>query len=223
MSLTRRQQEILELIRHHLGETGYPPTRAEIASAFGFRSVNAAEEHLRALERQGAIQLQRGASRGIRLLPPFGTEEGLALVGRVAAGSPILALEHIEGYVRIDPSHFSPRADYLLRVQGESMRDAGILDRDLLAVHRTPVAENGQILVARLGEEVTVKRLRRLGHWRHRVELHAENPAFEPIILDLRSQELVIEGIGVGVLRSGLDKPGGGPGRPPEAQRLSLR
>ncbi len=208
MPLTPRQIEILELIRRHLGETGYPPTRAEIAAAFGFRSVNAAEEHLRALERQGAIKLQRGTSRGIRLLPPYAVAEGLALVGRVAAGSPILALEHIEGHVRMDPNRFRPRADYLLRVRGESMRDAGILDGDLLAVHQTPVAENGQIVVARLDEEVTVKRLRRLGHWRHRVELHAENPAFEPIILDLRRQDLGIEGVGVGVLRFGLDQGG---------------
>jgi len=207
MKLTPRQQQILDLIRRHIGETGYPPTRAEIAGALGFRSVNAAEDHLRALERRGAVQLQKGASRGIRLLQPFGVGEGLPVVGRVAAGSPILALEHIEEHYRLDPGLFRPRADYLLRVRGESMRDAGILDGDLLAVHQTPEAENGQIVVARLDEEVTVKRLRRPGHWRHRVHLLAENPDFEPIQVDLRVQSLVIEGIGVGVLRCGLGGP----------------
>jgi len=205
MKLTPRQQQILDLIRRHIGETGYPPTRAEIAGALGFRSVNAAEDHLRALERRGAVQLQKGASRGIRLLQPVG--EGLPVVGRVAAGSPILALEHIEEHYRLDPGLFRPRADYLLRVRGESMRDAGILDGDLLAVHQTPEAENGQIVVARLDEEVTVKRLRRPGHWRYRLHLLAENPDFEPIQVDLRVQSLVIEGIGVGVLRCGLGGP----------------
>jgi repressor LexA len=204
MSLTPRQAEILELIRRHIGEKGRPPTRAEIARTFGFRSVNAAEDHLRALERHGVIELQRGASRGIRLLQPFAEEEGLAVVGRVAAGSPILALEHIEEHIRIDPNLFRPRADYLLRVRGESMRDAGILDGDLLAVHQAPEAETGQIVVARLDDEVTVKRLRRLGHWRYRVHLLAENPAFAPISVDLRVHSLVIEGLGVGVLRCGL-------------------
>lgn len=204
MKLTSRQQQILDLIRLHIGETGYPPTRAEIAEILGFRSVNAAEEHLRALERRGAIQLQRGASRGIRLLEPLVPEDVLPVVGRVAAGNPILALEHIEDHYRIDPGLFRPRADYLLRVRGESMRDAGILDGDLLAVHQTPEARNGQIVVARLDDEVTVKRLRRRGHWKHRLYLMPENPELDPIVVDLRVQSLVIEGIGVGVLRCGL-------------------
>ena len=204
MKLTPRQQQILDLIHLHIGETGYPPTRAEIADILGFRSVNAAEEHLRALERRGAIQLQRGASRGIRLLQPPARDDVLPVVGRVAAGSPILALEHIEDHYRLDPGLFRPRADYLLRVQGESMRDAGILDGDLLVVHQTREARNGQIVVARVDDEVTVKRLRRQGHWKHRVHLLPENPELDPILVDLRVQSLVIEGIGVGVLRCGL-------------------
>jgi repressor LexA len=202
--LTLRQRQILNLIRRHMRDKGSPPTRAEIAKELGFRSANAAEEHLRALERRGAIELVRGTSRGIRLLEA--TEDGLVLpvVGRVAAGSPILAEEHIEDRHRLDPALFHPRAHYLLRVRGESMRDAGILDGDLLAVHRTPEVGNGQIVVARLGDEVTVKRLRRHGRWRHRVQLLPENPGFEPIHVDLREQELVIEGLGVGVLRLGF-------------------
>jgi repressor LexA len=208
--LTPRQRQILELIRRHIRDTGFPPTRAEIARALGFRSANAAEDHLRALARRGVIELQRGTSRGIRLLGPpaeEGPPEGtlVPVVGRVAAGSPILAQEHIEDRYRLDPTLFRPRADYLLRVQGESMRDAGILDGDLLAVHRTPEAEDGRIVVARLGEEVTVKRLHRDPDRPHRVRLLPENPAFHPIEVDLRTQELVIEGLGVGVLRVGLE------------------
>jgi repressor LexA len=203
--LTLRQRQILNLIRRHIRDRGAPPTRAEIATELGFRSANAAEEHLRALARRGVIEIVRGTSRGIRLL---GAEEEhlLPVVGRVAAGSPILAEEHIEDRHRLDPDLFRPEAHYLLRVRGESMRDAGILDGDLLAVHRTPEASNGQIVVARLEDEVTVKRFRRHNRWRHRVQLLPENPDFAPIQVDLREQELVIEGLGVGVLRLGLGR-----------------
>jgi repressor LexA len=207
-SLTDRQRQILELIAGHIRTSGVPPTRAEIARALGFRSVNAAEEHLRALARHGAIELTRGRSRGIRLIEGGeGEEGGLPVIGRVAAGSPILAAEHVEERCPIDPGLFSPRADFLLRVLGGSMRDAGILDGDLLAVHAAREAANGQIVVARLGEEVTVKRLRRQARWPHRVQLLAESPDFAPILVDLREQELTIEGIAVGVLRLGLAGP----------------
>ena len=194
--LTPRQRRILDFIRETVAATGLPPTRAEIAAALGFASPNAAEGHLRALARKGAIELVPGASRGIRLVA-----DGLPVVGRVAAGAPILAAEHVEDHHRLDPDLFSPRAHYLLRVRGDSMRGAGILDGDLLAVHRTPVAENGRIVVARLEDEVTVKRWRRRGNIVH---LLPENPDYEPIRVDLRRQPLVVEGIGVGVLRSGL-------------------
>jgi len=207
MNLTVRQQQILELIQRHMAETGYPPTRAEIAREFGFRSVNAAEDHLKALARKGAIELQRGASRGIRLLAAA-DEGGLPLVGRVAAGRPILAEEHLEERCQVDPWLFHPRAHYLLRVSGMSMRDAGILEGDLLAVHQVPEAANGQIVVARVDGEVTVKRLRRDGRRRHKVELLPENPDYVPILVDLRRQELVIEGLGVGVIRNDGDSFG---------------
>lgn len=205
MKLTQRQRQVLELIQNHLDETGFPPTRAEIARMLGFRSANAAEEHLRALARKGAIELLKGTSRGIRLLqrPP----QGLPVVGRVAAGSPILAAEQIEDHHAVDPALFHPPADYLLRVQGMSMRDAGILDGDLLAVHSIRQAENGQIVVARLADEVTVKRLQRDRRWRHRLRLLPENADFQPIEVDLRYQELVIEGLGVGLLRNHLGMP----------------
>jgi repressor LexA len=202
--LTRRQHEILDLIRQHIRNTGYPPTRAEIAQHFGFRSINAAVDHLKALARHGVIELQQGASRGIRLLEPELDTQTLPIIGRVAAGSPILAIEHIEERCPIDPTLFKPRADYLLRVRGASMRDAGILDGDLLAVHRTTDVLNGQIVVARLGDEVTVKRLRRHARWPYRIQLLPENPSFEPIQVDLREEELTIEGLGVGVLRLGF-------------------
>lgn len=198
--LTRRQNEVLELIRRHIEDTGYPPTRADIAAELGFRSPNAAEEHLRALARKGAIEMIPGTSRGIRL--PQGS--GLPIVGRVAAGSPILAAEHVEDHCEVPPAFFRPRADFLLRVNGESMRDIGIMDGDLLAVHRAEVAENGQIVVARIEDEVTVKRFQRDGRSRHRVTLHAENPDFAPIEVDLREQPFAIEGLGVGVLRQAL-------------------
>jgi len=194
--LTPRQEEILDLIRDFIARTGLPPTRADLCRILGFRSPNAAEAHLRALAKKGAITLLPGASRGIRL-----TEEiGLPLVGRVAAGNPLLAQEHIEQRVQVDPQLFHPRADYLLRVRGMSMKDAGILDGDLLAVHKTPEARNGQIVVARLHDEVTVKRLERKGHT---VRLLPENEAFEPIEVDLRHEPLEIEGIGVGIIRNG--------------------
>ncbi|PSQ92966.1 MAG: LexA repressor [Proteobacteria bacterium SW_6_67_9] len=197
--LTERQHEIVELIRDHLETHGCPPTRAEIARSLGFRSANAAETHLRALARKGVIELTRGASRGIRLLeaPPV----GMPLVGRVAAGEPLLAQENIEGHYRVDPALFRPPADYLLRVQGDSMRDVGILEGDLLAVHRSVEAHNGQIVVARLDEEVTVKRFRRRGD---RVELIAENAAYAPIQVDLANESLAIEGLAVGVVRPGV-------------------
>ncbi len=195
--LTPRQQEILDLIRDRIETRGAPPTRAEIARELGFRSANAAESHLRALARKGAIELTRGASRGIRLAE--GAEGDLPLVGRVAAGAPLLAAENLEGRYRVDPAMFHPHADYLLRVRGDSMKDVGILDGDLLAVHQAAEAANGQIVVARVDEEVTVKRLKREGH---RVELLAENPDYEPIRVDLRERELVLEGLAVGVVRT---------------------
>ncbi len=194
--LTARQAQVLELIRDHIERTGFPPTRVDIARELGFRSPNAAEEHLRALARKGAIEMVAGASRGIRLP----AQKGIPIVGQVAAGSPLLALEHIEDYCDISPGFFHPAADYLLNVKGMSMRDAGILDGDLLAVHKTATAQNGQIVVARVDDEVTVKRLHRGGS-RHIVELLPENPDFHPIVVDLREQSLSIEGIGVGVLR----------------------
>lgn len=197
-ALTPRQAQILQMIRAFVAEHGYPPTRNEIAAALGFRSVNAAVDHLKALARKEAIELLPGASRGIRLLK---NNEGLPVVGRVAAGSPILAEEHIETHYRLDPALFKPRADYLLRVYGTSMRDAGILDKDLLAVHRTVDVRNGQIVVARIEDEVTVKRFRRRRG--HIVSLLPENPEFSPIQIDLRQQSLVIEGLGVGVIRNG--------------------
>lgn len=194
--LTPRQTQILRLIREHLAHSGFPPTRAEICRAMGFRSPNAAEEHLRALARKGAIEMAPGASRGIRLRQA----PGIPVVGRVAAGSPLLADEHIEGRYQLDPALFRPRADYLLRVRGASMRDAGILDGDLLAVHATREARSGQIVVARLHDEVTVKRFRRQGSL---VRLLPENAEFKPIVVDLRRQPLAIEGVAVGVIRNG--------------------
>ena len=194
--LTRRQEEIFNLIREWIETTGLPPTRAEIARHFGFSSPNAAEAHLKVLAKKGVLELLPGASRGIRL--PGGG--GLPLVGQVAAGSPILAQENIERHYQLDAAMFSPRADYLLKVRGMSMKDAGILDGDLLAVHRSAEAKAGQVVVARIGDEVTVKRFQQRGHT---VRLLPENPDFEPIVVDLKRQELVIEGIAVGVIRSG--------------------
>lgn len=197
-TLTERQAEILAMIRDAIEETGMPPTRAEIAQSLGFRSANAAEEHLRALARKNVIELVPGASRGIRLVEE---DLGLPVVGKVAAGHPILAEQNIERHYRMDPSMFRPKAHYLLTVQGMSMRDAGILDGDLLAIHRTPEVRNGQIIVARLNDdEVTVKRYRQRGR---EVWLLPENPEFEPIHVDLAVQRMVIEGVVVGVIRNG--------------------
>ncbi|AVJ28644.1 transcriptional repressor LexA [Achromobacter spanius] len=207
--LTDRQQQILDLIRQTVTRTGFPPTRAEIAQALGFRSPNAAEDHLKALARKGAIELTAGASRGIRLkdaatavqssLPiPALAQLLLPLVGRVAAGSPILAAEHVEREVGVDPSLFAQAPDYLLKVRGMSMRDAGILEGDLLAVKRASEARNGQIVVARIGDDVTVKRLQRQnGH----IELLPENPDFETIVVKA-DQEFALEGIAVGLIRT---------------------
>ncbi len=196
--LTPRQAEVLQLIVDFLQSTGFPPTRAEIAQQLGFRSANASEEHLRALERKGYIDMLPGASRGIRLRNSFNV--GLPVVGRVAAGNPILAEQHVQGRYQIDPELFKPRADYLLKVRGMSMRDIGILDGDLLAVHRADDARSGQIVVARIKDEVTVKRYKRAGNI---VQLLPENRDFEPIVVDLKRDPFAIEGIGVGIIRNG--------------------
>jgi len=206
LPLTARQQQILDWIRAHIDVHGMPPTRAEIAQGLGFSTPSSAEDHLQALARKGALEILPGASRGLKLkdLPGVPVQGTLPLVGRVAAGSPILAAEHIEGRYRVDPELFSPRADYLLRVRGASMRDAGILDGDLLAVHRTSEARSGQIVVARIagrgGDEVTVKRLKRRGR---EILLVAENPAYPPIVVDPDATPFAIEGIGVGLIRGG--------------------
>ena len=199
--LTPRQKQILEMIQEFIAETGMPPTRAEIARQLGFKSANAAEEHLRALQRKGVLELLPGASRGIQLKDSLRDQMGLPLVGRVAAGSPILAQEHIEAHYKLDPQLFNPKPHYLLRVHGMSMKNAGILDGDLVAVHRTPEVRSRQIIVARLDDEVTVKRYRQSGSL---VSLLPENEEFEPIEVDLREQSLVIEGVVVGVIRDGL-------------------
>lgn len=215
VKLTKRQQVVLDLIRTEIVHTGFPPTRAEIARTLGFRSANAAEDHLRALARKGAIELTPGASRGIRLndaflteAPPPATGEpalsglltqfSLPVVGRVAAGNPILAAEHIEREISVEPSLFSRSPDYLLRVQGASMRDAGILDGDLLAVKKTPDALNGQIVIARLGDEVTVKRFSRQGA---QIRLLPENPDYDPILVTA-DDDFALEGLAVGLIRT---------------------
>jgi repressor LexA len=204
--LTPRQKQILQFISQFIEKHKFPPTRSELSGHFGFKSPNAAEAHLRALEKKAVIGIERGVSRGITLLPlaleeidPGASGQPLPLVGRVAAGRPLLAQENIEDEYRVDPNLFPRRPHYLLRVAGMSMKDAGILDGDLLAVHRTPEALNGQIVVARLDDEVTVKRFRRDGR---QVVLLPENDDFEPITVDLECQELVIEGLGVGVIRT---------------------
>lgn len=196
IKLTPRQNEVLDFIRSYMDDTGYPPTRAEIATRLGFKSANASEEHLKALARKGAIEIIPGTSRGIKL-PDSG---GLPIVGRVAAGSPILAQEHIEDYCDLPPEFFSPRADYLLTVRGDSMINAGILDGDLLAVHRTTNVNNNDIVVARIEDEVTVKTFKR-GRSKNMITLLPENPDYVPIEVDLRNQDFVIEGISVGVIR----------------------
>jgi repressor LexA len=199
--LTPRQQEILDLIKQHLAETGYPPTRAEIAEHLGFRSANAAEDHLRALAKKGVIEMIPGASRGIRLPE---NQSGIPIVGRVAAGNPILAEENIEDYCEIPARFFHPKVDFFLQVRGMSMRDAGILDGDLLAVHKTERVNNGDIIVARIEDEVTVKRLKRDRNNRSEVILLPENEDFEPIVVNLKEQEFTIEGLSVGVIRRGV-------------------
>jgi repressor LexA len=196
--LTPRQSQVLHVIRQAIVETGMPPTRAEIAAQLGFRSPNAAEEHLRVLARKGCIELLAGSSRGIRLKDILREQLGLPLIGRVAAGKPILAEEHIVDHLRVDAALFQPKPHYLLKVVGMSMKDAGILDGDLVAVHRTAEVRNRQIVVARLENEVTVKRYRQQGSiaW-----LLPENPEFEPIRVDLALEPLLIEGVVVGVVR----------------------
>ncbi|MGC9421278.1 transcriptional repressor LexA [Vibrio sp.] len=200
--LTPRQQQVFDLIKSKIEETGMPPTRAEIARELGFRSANAAEEHLKALARKQVIEIIPGASRGLRILLGANDEtqdDGLPLIGRVAAGEPILAQEHVEAHYQVDPSMFRPQADFLLRVQGESMKNIGIMDGDLLAVHKTQDVRNGQVVVARVEDDVTVKRLERKGA---KVFLHAENEEFAPIEVDLTCQELAIEGVAVGIIRN---------------------
>ncbi|MAY34756.1 MAG: LexA repressor [Spongiibacteraceae bacterium] len=196
-TLTARQQDVLSLIKRYIEETGYPPTRADIARELGFRSPNAAEEHLKALARKGAIEMIAGASRGIRLPA---SSSGIPIVGRVAAGNPILAEEHIEDYCDMPGATFSPRADYFLRVRGDSMIEIGIFEDDLLAVHRTPIANNGDIVVARIGDEVTVKRFKPTKS-KHQILLLPENKDYSPIEIDLREQDFAIEGLSVGILR----------------------
>ena len=197
-ALTPRQSQVLEIIKDHIQQTGMPPTRAEIASTLGFKSANAAEEHLKALAKKGVITMIPGTSRGIRL-PEEEEDLGLPLVGQVAAGEPILAQQHIESHYQLDPSLFHPPADFLLRVQGMSMKNIGIMDGDLLAVHKVQEARNGQVVVARLDDEVTVKRFQRKGT---KVSLLPENEELTPIEVDLRTQELIIEGLAVGVIRN---------------------
>lgn len=196
--LTARQQLVLDIIRQYIDDTGFPPTRADIARELGFKSANAAEEHLKALARKGAIEMIAGASRGIRLPEAA----GIPIVGRVAAGSPILAQEHIEDHCSMPANTFSPSADYFLRVQGDSMIDIGIYEDDLLAVHRTTDVHNGQIVVARIDDEVTVKRLKTTKS-KHQILLLPENKDYSPIEVDLREQDFAFEGLSVGVLRRG--------------------
>lgn len=206
IKLTKRQSDVLETIREFISETGFPPTRAEIARRLGFKSPNAAEEHLKALCKKGAIDMLSGASRGIRLVDQASNHEhtedlGLPIIGKVAAGSPILAQENIDSNVNIPPSMFSPQADYFLSVSGTSMKDIGIMEGDLLAVHKTNTVHNGQIVVARIGDEVTVKRFEQKGSI---VRLIPENEEFNDIIIDLESEDFAIEGLSVGVIRQGL-------------------
>ena len=207
--LTARQQQILDWIRSFIETRGMPPTRAEIAAGLGFAAASSAEDHLQALAKKGALELVPGASRGLRLkdIPGVPVQGTLPLVGRVAAGSPLLAVENVESHCRVDAALFAPRADYLLRVRGMSMKDAGILDGDLLAVHRTAEARSGQIVVARLsgaaGDEVTVKRLKRRGR---EIVLMPENSAFEPMVVNAARADLAIEGVAVGLLRTGAFK-----------------
>ena len=207
--LTTRQQEILAVIEEAVNQHGRPPTLREISTHFGFASPNAARDHLKALETKGLIALEDGA-RGIRLLnQPFedavemiAPEAGLPLIGRVAAGAPILAEEHVEAHIPVDPAIFG-RADYLLRVYGESMQEGGILNGDLVAVRRTMTAENGQIVVARIGDEVTVKKLKKEGTT---IALHPQNRLYQVINVDPSKDSFIIEGVVVGVIRTSMDR-----------------
>jgi len=207
MKLTARQKEILDYIEHCMQVDGMPPTRAEIVEHFGFASPNAAQCHLRALARRGAIELRGGTARGIvpldrgRTTTPRPDPLTMPVIGRVAAGSPLLAVENREDDVRVDPTLFKPRPDYALRVSGDSMINAGINDGDLLVVHRTPEARSGQIVVARINDEVTVKRLQRRGR---SIRLQAENPRHEDVQVS-RHDDFAIEGLGVGVIRNRMD------------------
>ncbi|MGO2355194.1 MAG: transcriptional repressor LexA [Marinomonas foliarum] len=206
IKLTKRQSDVLETIREFIIETGFPPTRAEIARRLGFKSPNAAEEHLKALSKKGAIEMLSGASRGIRLIDTEPSNDsaddlGLPVIGKVAAGYPILAQENIASHVNIPAAMFSPQADYFLSVSGTSMKDIGIMEGDLLAVHKTTAVRNGQIVVARIGDEVTVKRFEQKGSI---VRLIPENEEFSDIIVDLESEDFAIEGLSVGVIRQGL-------------------
>lgn len=196
IKLTARQHEVLDFIRSYIESSGYPPTRADIANELGFKSANASEEHLKALARKGAIEIMPGTSRGIKLPEPI----GVPIVGRVAAGNPILAEEHIEDYCEVPPNLFRPHADYFLTVRGDSMVEAGILDGDLLAVHRTTDVRNGDLVVARIEDEVTVKRLQK-GRKKDQITLLPENKDYSPIKVDLRYQAFEFEGLGVGVIR----------------------
>ncbi|NRA59833.1 MAG: repressor LexA [Psychrobium sp.] len=200
--LTNRQAEILQLIKDNINVTGMPPTRAEIAKQLGFKSANAAEEHLKALAKKGAIEIIPGTSRGIRIIKSANddTDKGLPLIGQVAAGEPILAQEHIEAHYQVDPSMFHPPADYLLRVNGMSMKDIGIMDGDLLAVHKTKNVRDGQVVVARMEDDVTVKRFERQDN---KILLHPENPEFTTIVVDLEFDSVEIEGLAVGIIRNG--------------------
>jgi len=195
IKLTARQQQVMDVIKSSIEATGMPPTRADIARELGFKSANAAEEHLKALAKKGVIELVAGASRGIRLTE----QHGLPIVGRVAAGAPLLAQEHIEDYCDLSASFFAPPAHYLLQVCGDSMINAGIFDGDLLAVHSTTDVKEGQIAVVRIDDEVTVKRWKRVSATR--VDLIAENDDFAPIEIDLSAQSVFVEGISVGVIR----------------------
>ena len=227
IKLTARQEQILNLIKDAIDSTGFPPTRAEIAAELGFKSANAAEEHLKALQRKGAIEITAGTSRGIRLTGNFGGPAtgaaaprpaaranvefddmpavpagmlvSLPLIGRVAAGSPILAQENLETTYSVDPNLFSAKPDFLLKVRGESMRDIGIMDGDLLAVQKATEARNGQIVVARLGDEVTVKRFQRHAGG---VRLLPENTDFEPIEVAAGDESFALEGLAVGLIRA---------------------
>lgn len=194
--LTKRQSQILDFVKQTLKDTGYPPTRKEIATEFGFSSANAAEEHLKALARKGAIEMSAGASRGIKVISEH--PEGLPIVGKVAAGEPILALENIDNYCDIPNEFFKPNADFLLEVEGDSMIEVGILDGDLIAVHKTEQARKGQIVVARVNDEVTVKRFEKQSN---QIILHPENADYSPIVVNLSDDEFCIEGLYVGVIR----------------------